>query len=110
MRGAGTSPDSGAAEFHVVRRTTRWACRLGEGRPRHPAAAAEEDRIALKKTADHGGRGAARVSGRGARDLGDGRTPHRFEADHARRVAPIGKRPIALGHHRFEWLYVTGSW
>ena len=33
MRGAGTSPDSGAAEFHVVRRTTRlfWACRSGEG-------------------------------------------------------------------------------
>jgi len=25
-----------------------------------------------------------------------------------RRVwAPIGARPIALGHHRFEWLYVT---
>ena len=22
--------------------------------------------------------------------------------------APIGERPIALGHHRFEWLYVTG--
>jgi len=22
--------------------------------------------------------------------------------------APIGGRPIALGHHRFEWLYVTG--
>ena len=22
--------------------------------------------------------------------------------------APIGARPIALGHHRFEWLYVTG--
>ena len=21
--------------------------------------------------------------------------------------APIGARPIALGHHRFEWLYVT---
>jgi DDE superfamily endonuclease len=21
--------------------------------------------------------------------------------------APIGKRPIALGHHRFDWLYVT---
>jgi transposase len=21
--------------------------------------------------------------------------------------APIGERPIALGHHRFEWLYVT---
>jgi hypothetical protein len=25
-----------------------------------------------------------------------------------RRVwAPIGERPIALGHHRFDWLYVT---
>jgi len=22
--------------------------------------------------------------------------------------APIGQRPIAFGHHRFEWLYVTG--
>ena len=22
--------------------------------------------------------------------------------------APIGERPIATGHHRFEWLYVTG--
>ena len=22
--------------------------------------------------------------------------------------APVGERPIALGHHRFEWLYVTG--
>jgi len=22
--------------------------------------------------------------------------------------APIGQRPVALGHHRFEWLYVTG--
>jgi hypothetical protein len=21
--------------------------------------------------------------------------------------APIGERPIAHGHHRFEWLYVT---
>jgi transposase len=26
-----------------------------------------------------------------------------------RRVwAPLGERPIAFGHHRFEWLYVTG--
>jgi transposase len=22
--------------------------------------------------------------------------------------APVGQRPIAHGHHRFEWLYVTG--
>jgi hypothetical protein len=27
---------------------------------------------------------------------------------HARSVwAPIGERPIAFGHHRYEWLYVT---
>jgi hypothetical protein len=26
----------------------------------------------------------------------------------SRRVwAPVGERPIAHGHHRFEWLYVT---
>lgn len=25
-----------------------------------------------------------------------------------RRVwAPVGARPVALGHHRFEWLYLT---
>jgi len=22
--------------------------------------------------------------------------------------APVGERPTAFGHHRFEWLYVTG--
>jgi transposase len=22
--------------------------------------------------------------------------------------APVGERPVAIGHHRFEWLYVTG--
>jgi hypothetical protein len=27
---------------------------------------------------------------------------------HRRVWAPIGERPIALGHHRYEWLYVTG--
>ena len=26
---------------------------------------------------------------------------------HRRVWAPIGERPIALGHHRYEWLYVT---
>jgi transposase len=26
---------------------------------------------------------------------------------HRRVWAPVGKRPIALGHHRYEWLYVT---
>ena len=26
---------------------------------------------------------------------------------HRRVWAPIGERPVALGHHRYEWLYVT---
>jgi transposase len=26
---------------------------------------------------------------------------------HRRVWAPIGERPLALGHHRYEWLYVT---
>ena len=26
---------------------------------------------------------------------------------HRRVWAPIGERPIALSHHRYEWLYVT---
>src|SRR5262245_32489466 len=26
---------------------------------------------------------------------------------HRRVWAPIGQRPLALGHHRYEWLYVT---
>jgi transposase len=59
---------------------------IQQPRPRHPAAASEQARAALKKTPERGGRGAAQTSGRGGRDLGDGRTPHRSQADHARRV------------------------
>src|SRR6266850_6531434 len=59
---------------------------IQQPRPRHPEAATEEDRAALKKTPDRGGRGAAQASGRKRRDLGDGRTPHWPEADHARGV------------------------
>src|SRR6266446_2047399 len=59
---------------------------IQQPRPRHPEAASEEDRAALKKTPDRGGRGAAQASGRKRRDLGDGRTPHWPEADHARGV------------------------
>src|SRR5438552_1072827 len=47
---------------------------IQQPRPRHPEAATEEDRAALKKTPDRGDRGAAQASGRKRRDLGDGRT------------------------------------
>jgi len=59
---------------------------IQQPRPRHPEAATEEDRAALKKTPDRGDRGAAQASGRKRRDLGDGRTPHWPEADHTRGV------------------------
>jgi len=55
-------------------------------RPRHPEAASEQGRTALKKTPTRSGRGTAQISGRRGRDLGDGRAPHRAQADHARRV------------------------
>ena len=62
-------------------------------RPRHPASATPEEREAFKK------------AGRGRR-RGSGQAPG--QADHLRRVwAPKGQRPIALGHHRYKWLYVT---
>ena len=47
---------------------------IQQPRPRHPGAATEEDRAALKKTPDRGGRGTAQASGRDGRGLGDGRT------------------------------------
>jgi hypothetical protein len=59
---------------------------IQQPRPRHPGAATEEGRAALKKTPDRGGRGAAQASGRDGRGLGDGRTSHRSQADNARRV------------------------
>jgi transposase len=57
---------------------------IQQPRPRHPAAATEEDRAALKKARSRRCAGAAQASGRDGRDLGHGRASHRPEADHAR--------------------------
>jgi transposase len=52
-------------------------------RPRHPASATPEEREAFKKSWN------------------------RLKPILRRVWAPKGQRPIALGHHRYKWLYVT---
>ena len=74
---------------------------------KEPQSASPEEAAHLKKARGcprrRGGK-APRQAGRGLRH---GRAPHWPEARHAPRVEPIGERPIAHGHHRFDWLYVT---
>lgn len=77
-------------------------------RPRHAQAATPEEQSAFKK--------ACRCRRRGGRAPPPGATIEAFATDEhriglkptLRRVwAPRGQRPIAQGHHRFEWLHVT---
>ena len=82
---------------------------IQQPRPRHPQAASEEDRSRLKKklqravAAEHRKHLDAKLEVWAADEHRIGLKPI------IRGVwAPIGERPIALSHHRFEWLYVTG--
>ena len=76
-------------------------------RPKNPKSASPEEAAAFKKA-----RGCPRRRGGKA----PGKPVEVFATDEhriglkpvTRRVwAPIGERPIAHGHHRFDWLYVT---
>src|SRR3712207_1126324 len=101
----------GVAAVHPQRgwdalRRLGWS--LQSPRPRHPRAAAPEERAALKRKI-----AAAVARARGARPgrpvevwAGD---EHRLGLKPVRRRvwAPMGARPIGLGHHRYEWLHVT---
>jgi hypothetical protein len=81
---------------------------IQQPRPQHPETATEKDRAELKKLEE-----AAAAEQRKHPDS----TIEIWAADE-RRIglkpitrgvwAPKGERPIAFGHHRFEWLYVTG--
>src|SRR5215212_6709844 len=82
-------------------------------RPRHPRAATPERRAAFGGARRRRRRrrgGASRPAGRG---LGRGRLdalrPTRLGLKPIRRRvrAPIGRRPIALGHHRYRWLHLA---
>jgi transposase len=82
---------------------------IQQPRPRHPAAATEADRAALKKKLQ-AATAAERRRRPGATVEIWAMDEHRIGLKPITRGvwAPIGERPIALGHHRFEWLYVTG--
>src|SRR4051812_31624591 len=77
-------------------------------RPRHPAGATPEEREVFKKKL-------ATVVGEEAAQHPDKPVEVWATDEHRiglkpiiRRVwAPKGQRPIALGHHRYKWLYVT---
>ncbi|MFO1208783.1 MAG: hypothetical protein U1E40_06115 [Amaricoccus sp.] len=74
-------------------------------RPRNPQAAGPEEQAAFKKLGE--------VVAEERRGRPPGRAwatdEHRLGLKPVRRRvwAPVGERPTAPGHHRFEWLYVT---
>ena len=76
-------------------------------RPRHPAGATPEEREAFKKAGRGGHGGAAKHPDKPVEVWAT--DEHRIGLKPIiRRVwAPKGQRPIALGHHRYKWLYVT---
>lgn len=76
-------------------------------RPRNPAAAGPEAQAAFKKRAATLAEEEARHPGRPVALFCT--DEHRIGLKPiTRRVwAPRGRRPTALGHHRYEWLYVT---
>ena len=76
-------------------------------RPRHPASATPEEREAFKKS--WGAVAEARAQHPDTPVEVWATDEHRIGLKPIlRRVwAPKGQRPIALGHHRYKWLYVT---
>jgi transposase len=76
-------------------------------RPKNPKSATPEEAAALKKLADAVAEEAAKHPGKKVEVFAT--DEHRLGLKPVtRRVwAPIGERPIAHGHHRFDWLYVT---
>jgi transposase len=82
-------------------------------RPRHARAATPEQREALKKTRTRRSRGPRRRTpiGRsrsGPRTVGRTASNRLGPKPVRRRVwAPVGRRPIALGHHRYRRLHVV---
>ena len=96
-------------------RPARLGC-AGRDRLLDPAAAAAApacgeragSRAPQKKLAARRCAGAAQASGREVEIWAT--DEHRIGLKPITRGvwAPIGERPVAVGHHRFEWLYVTG--
>ena len=77
-------------------------------RPRHPASATPEEREAFKKSwsrpSPRSGPSTRTSRSRSGRPTS---TASGLKPILRRVWAPKGQRPIALGHHRYKWLYVT---
>lgn len=76
-------------------------------RPHNPKAASEAEQEAFKKVAETVAEEAKAHPGDPVEAFAT--DEHRLGLKPAVRSvwAPVGERPIASGHHRFEWLYVT---
>ena len=78
-------------------------------RPRHPEAATEKDRAKLKKKLQRAVAEEKRQNPGATVEIW-AMDEHRIGLKPITRGvwAPKGERPLALGHHRYEWLYVHG--
>jgi transposase len=76
-------------------------------RPKNPKSASPEEAAAFKKAFGRRCRRSRKASRQKDRGLRHGRASIGLKPVTRRVWAPIGERPIAHGHHRFDWLYVT---
>ena len=81
---------------------------IQQPRPQYPQAATQEERAALKKMEDAAAEEQCQHPDAEVEIWA--MVEHRLGLKPIVRGmrAPIGARPVALGHHRFEWLYVFG--
>src|ERR1700757_3606427 len=107
-----------AAKFHglkSVHAQRGWDALIGieysiqKPRPRHPEAATEKDRAKLKKKLQRAVAEEKRQNPGATVEIW-AMDEHRIGLKPITRGvwAPKGERPLALGHHRYEWLYVHG--
>ena len=82
---------------------------IQQPRPQHPDTATAQDRTRAQKKLQ-GAAAAERRKHPDAKIEIWATDEHRLGLKPITRGvwAPIGERPVAVGHHRFEWLYVTG--
>jgi hypothetical protein len=78
-------------------------------RPGNPQAASSEEEAAYnKKLTDVVAEEAAKHPDKSIEVWATDEHRLSLKPNHHPVWAPIGERPIALGYHRYEWLYVTG--
>lgn len=76
-------------------------------RPKNPTAATPEEEAAFKKLADTVAEEAHKHPDKPVEVWATDERRLGLKPIQRRVWAPIGERPIALGHHRYDWLYFT---